>query len=57
MLFHTSTLVWRRSKIEMLRGEDGGWVCDKKILKDMVSDFYSELFKADPESRGDFIIG
>lgn len=53
--FHLSTLVQsRKNRIEALQEEDGSWVVDQVILKDMA---YMSLYRDDPLAVGEFLTG
>lgn len=54
--FHTATLVRRaRNKVERLQNEDGSWVTDNEVMKNMAVHYYEELFSRDAKAGDSFI--
>ncbi|GAU24370.1 hypothetical protein TSUD_390790 [Trifolium subterraneum] len=54
--YHTKTIIRRRkNKILSLRDESGVWVNDPDILKNLVRNFYTELFKEDTPIRDSIV--
>lgn len=41
----------------MLKGEDGSWIEDRQVLKNLAVSFFSNLFRSDQAAGGDFITG
>lgn len=56
--FHLTTIIRRRrNKAEALQSSDGSWVQDQLLLKDMVADYFRELYASDINTGGNFITG
>lgn len=56
-IFHTTTLIRRRNKIEAWVDGNDEWVYDQTKLKEMAVNFFSDLLSSDPHASGKFVKG